>query len=470
VNLIVQWNNIALDGVRALGQLPFTSPDRARGGPPQVARTIGIIFTAAYDAWAAYDNIAKPRHSTTPRRPPAQRTVANRRKAVSRAIARALLDQLPPEMFDAVFRASFEASINGLLLAEGVTPGDTNTNANNPVGVGNLAANAVLAFRHADHANQAGLYGDTTGYAAVNRPMAVLPPMAADAIDFPGRWQSLTYLTSSHEAKSPDFIAPHWGVVKPFAMSSGQQFRPTVPPQNPLAQGFLDQARHVMDVQVHLTPEQKVIAEYWADGPRSELPPGHWCEFGAYVAERDHLGLDDTVKLFFALANAIFDASIATWDAKRHFDYVRPITAIRHLFQGRRVRGWAGAGKGIQDIAGETWKPFQVPTFPTPPFAEFTSGHSAFSMAGAVVLKHFTGSDRFGFFYSQDVPLKADPLEPVIDVVLSWATFSAAARQAGESRLYGGIHFYEGNVAGLDMGKKVGDLAYAKAQDLWSGA
>ncbi|MBK7416518.1 MAG: phosphatase PAP2 family protein [Dechloromonas sp.] len=99
-----------------------------------------------------------------------------------------------------------------------------------------------------------------------------------------------------------------------------------------------------------------------------------------------------------------------------------------------------------------------------------SSGHSGFSMAAATVLKRFTGSDRFGFFYSQDAPLKADPSVLVTDVVLYWPTFTAAAREAGESRLYGGIHFFEGNVVGLDIGEKAGDAAYAKAQDLWSGA
>lgn len=470
MNLITDWNHIALEAIRALGKLPFSSPDRGRGGPPQVARSLGIIYSAAYDAWSAYDNDAKPRHSSTPRRPVAQRTIANRRMAVSQAVYRAIVDQFPPGIFEPLFRSAFEGMLSAKLLAEGVTPGDANTSANNPVGVGNLAANAVLAFRHTDHANQAGLYADTTGYTPVNRSMAAVLAASVDAIEFPGRWQSLTYLTADHEAKAPAFIAPHWGLVKPFAMSTGHQFRPVTPPKNPLSQGYLDQAKHVMDVQVNLNPEQKVIAEYWADGPRSELPPGHWCEFAAHVVERDQMDLDDSVKLFFALANAIFDASIATWDAKRHFDYVRPVTAIRHLFHGRRIRGWAGAGKGIQEIAGESWRPFQVPSFPTPPFSEFTSGHSGFSMAAATVLKQFTGSDRFGLFYTQDTPLKADPLEPVTDVVLSWPTFTAAARQAGESRLFGGIHFYEGNVVGLDLGEKVGLLTFARAQDLWSGA
>ena len=339
-----------------------------------------------------------------------------------------------------------------------------------PVDVGNQAADDVLSYRHADNANQAGLYADTTGYQPKNKPMPVLLPAAVDAIDFPGKWQALTYLNSSHEAKTPKFICPHWQQVKPFALTSGDQFRPTTPPQSPLSQGYLDQAKHVIDIQANLTPEQKVIAEYWADGPNSELPPGHWTEFAAFVAERDKLDFNQSVKLFFALANAIFDASIATWDAKVAFDYVRPVTAIRYLFRGKRILGWAGAGKGTQEMLGEYWKPFQVSTFPTPPFAEFTSGHSGFSMAAATVLKTFTGSDKFGFFYSQDVPLKADPTEPVIGTVLHWPTFTAAAREAGESRLYGGIHFYEGNVAGLDIGEKVGAAAYVKAQDLWSGA
>jgi hypothetical protein len=470
MNLIIDWNNIMLDAIRSIGKLPFSSPDRDRGGPPQVARSIGIIYTAVYDAWAAYDDIAKTTHSPTPRRPVAQRTEANQRKAVSQAAYMAIVDQFPPAIFTEPFKTQYESALNNKLIAEGIVVGDTNTNANNPVGVGNLAVNAVLTFRHADNANQSGLYADTTGYLPVNRPMVVLLPSTPDAIDFPGRWQSLTYLNANHEAKTPKFIAPHWGLVKPFALTNGHQFRPSTPPQSPLSQGYLDQAKHVIDIQARLTPEQKVIAEYWADGPNSELPPGHWTEFAAFVTERDKMDLNTTVKLYFALANAIFDASIATWDAKRYFDYVRPITAIRYLFQGKRINAWGGANKGTQEILGEQWRPFQVPSFPTPPFSEFTSGHSGFSMAAATVLKKFTGSDRFGFFYAQNDPLKADPSEPVTDVVLSWSTFTAAARQAGESRLYGGIHFYEGNVVGLDIGEKVGEAVYARAQDLWSGA
>lgn len=467
MNLILEWNHILLEAIRNIGKLPPSSPDLSRGGPPQVARSIGIVYTSVYDAWSTYDAVAKPAHRTTPRKPAAQHTDANRRKAISQAAYRALIDQFPPAIYEGGFRPTYEAMLAAQLAKDGIVIGGPTPT---PVDVGNQAADDVLAFRHNDNANQAGLYADTSGYAPLNKPMAVLLPAAPDAIDFPGQWQALTYLNSAHEAKTPKFICPHWGSVKPFALTSGSQYRPTTPPQSTLSQGYLDQAKHVIDIQARLTPEQKVIAEYWADGPNSELPPGHWTEFAAFVAERDNLDLNQNVKLYFALANAIFDASIATWDAKRTFDYVRPVTAIRHLFRGKRILGWAGAGKGTQEILGETWKPFQVPTFPTPPFSEFTSGHSGFSMAAATVLKRFTGSDKFGFFYAQEVPLKADPTEPVTDVVLHWSTFTGAAQQAGESRLYGGIHFYEGNVVGLDLGEKVGNAAYAKAQDLWSGA
>lgn len=466
MNLIVEWNNILLEAIRAVGKLPSTSLDRDRGGPPQVARSISIVHTTIYDAWCAYDSVAKPVHRTTPRKPVPQHTEANRRKAISQAAYRTLIDQFPPSIFDPVFKTAYESMLAKQLAKEGIVIGGPTPP---PVDVGNQAADDVLAFRHSDNSNQSGLYADTTGYAPVNRPMSVLLPADPDAIDFPGRWQPLSYLNSDHELKTPKFICPHWQHVKPFALTSGDQCRPPTAPQPPLSQGFLDQARHVIDIQARLTPEQKVIAEYWADGPNSELPPGHWTEFAAFVVERDNLDVNQSVKLFFALSNAVFDASIATWDAKVAFDYVRPVTAIRHMFRGKRILAWGGAGKGTQEITGEFWKPFQVPTFPTP-FAEFTSGHSGFSMAAATILKTFTNSDTFGFYYSQDVPLKADPTEPVTDIVLHWPTFTAAAREAGESRLYGGIHFYEGNVVGLDLGEKVGNGAYAKAKDLWSGA
>jgi hypothetical protein len=90
-------------------------------------------------------------------------------------------------------------------------------------------------------------------------------------------------------------------------------------------------------------------------------------------------------------------------------------------------------------------------------------------MAAATALKLFTGSDDFGYFYMQTKPLAADPTEDVVGITMRWNTFTEAALDAGESRLYGGIHFYQGNVAGLDLGRKVGQTAFAKAEQYWNG-
>ena len=387
-----------------------------------------------------------------------ENTLANKTTAIHYAIFRALTDQFP------AVKKMFEDR----MTAVGLDPTNGSMAVNTPIGVGNKSADLVLTFRHGDGSNQDNGYADTSGYVSVNPPLNPFFPTSSDNIPFPDRWQKLTYLTADSRPASPNFIAPHWGSVVPFALTSGSQFRPH-PPQLLSAQGFLDQARHLIDIQANLTPLQKVSAEYWADGPRSELPPGHWTIFTSFVADRDQLSLDESMKLFFAVTNAVFDASIATWEAKRFFDYCRPITAIRYLFRGKTIKAWGGPGKGTIDIQGESWRTFQATIFPTPPFAEYTSGHSAFSMAAAEALKQFTGSDKFDYYYVQSKPLTADPTENVIGLPMRWSSFTQAALDAGESRLYGGIHFYEGNVAGLEMGRKVGNQAFVKARNYWLG-
>jgi hypothetical protein len=215
---------------------------------------------------------------------------------------------------------------------------------------------------------------------------------------------------------------------------------------------YVAQAEQLLSVSAALTDEQKTIAEYWADGPRSELPPGHWNLFAQFVARRDRHGDDEhgtdlDVKLFFALTNAVFDAGICAWDNKCQFASVRPITAIRYLFHGQPMTAWAGSYQGTRTLDGGAWFPYQPTTFPTPPFPEYSSGHSNFSAAGAEILRRFTGRDVFGA--SVPLPRGSSRVEPgkfpAQDVTLSWSTFSEAADQAGVSRRYGGIHFEQGD-------------------------
>ena len=456
---VVAWNKTALEAIRVV-----------KPGPPMVARSLAIVHTAMFDAWAAYDNVAlATRTRELLRRPAAERTPANKNKAMHVAAYLACLDQYPTE------KARFDAA----LVAAGYAVADTlSVDVTKPEGVGARAARELLDYRRTDGSNQSGSlspsgvpYADYTGYAPQNPAIIFNQPTALSSIPKPDHWQPITYFDDQNTAKTPAFIAPHWGVVTPFALSSGSQFRPA-PPKALGTPEFTAQAQKVIDTQIALTEKQKVIAEYWADGPASELPPGHWGLFAQVVSERDKNDDDKDVRMFFALSNAILDASIATWEAKRFYDYVRPITAIRFLFAGKTLTGVGNSGPAapLTSVQGEAWRTFQVDTFPTPPFPEYTSGHSAFSSAGAAALRLFTGSDVFGGSYTQKAKtLRIDSTLPAQDLTLTWPTFTAAAEEAGVSRIYGGIHFDDGNVAGLELGRKVGEQAYAKASTYWLG-
>ena len=114
------------------------------------------------------------------------------------------------------------------------------------------------------------------------------------------------------------------------------------------------------------------------------------------MSRRDQNDLDRDVKMFFAVGNTAFDAFIASWDAKRYYDSSRPWTLVRYYYDGKKVNGWAGPGKGVVTLPAEEWHPYSPFTFVTPPFPGYTSGHSTVSGACAKMLELFTGSDRFG--------------------------------------------------------------------------
>jgi Domain of unknown function (DUF6851)/VCPO second helical-bundle domain len=447
-SVVVRWNEAALEAVR-----------RTRLGPPMVARALAIVHTSMYDAWSVYDATAiGTQLGGALRRPPGERTHANKERALSVAAYRALVDLFPSE----------QTIFDDLMRQLDLDPADQSTNSTTAVGVGNVAAAAVLSFRHHDGSNQLGdlspgAYSDYTGYQPVNSPSTVTDP---------NRWQPLLVFGSRGEGTVQRFVAPQWGLVKPFALTSGAQFRPTAVPNLYPGTGYSQQAQEVIDYSANLTDERKAIVEYWADGPGTELPPGHWALFAQWISRRDSHTLDDDVKMFFSLANALLDVSIAVWDCKRAFDYVRPITAIRFLMAGQQIRAWGGPVRGTRTIPGEQWQAYQTSAVPTPAFPEFTSGHSAFSAAAAEVLRTYTGSDAFGF----SVVIKAgtsgvEPGSvPASDVTLAWSTFSEAADQAGISRRYGGIHFKEGDLQSRALGRKVGAQASIKAQTYFAGS
>lgn len=447
--LVVQWNDVAREAMR-----------NAKLGPPMVARALAILHTAIFDAWAAFDPVAVgTRLGDALRQPPRRRTPQNVRIAISYAAHTALKDFFPTET------ARFDAFMQRLGLDPSPAPLDLRT----PRGIGTLAALAVVAYRHGDGSNQLGdlhpgAYSDYTGYEAVNTP---------DWIRDPNRWQPLRVADGKGGFAVQSFLGAQWGLVVPFAIDSGSALRPAGPRRLPADEAeFRRQAVEILQYSASLDDERKVIAEYWADGPGTASPPGHWCLFAHFVSRRDGHTLDQDVKLVFALANALLDASIVAWDAKRAYDSERPVTAIHHLFRGQYVLAWRGPYRGTGLIKGEDWQPYQPVTVVTPPFPEFVSGHSAFSSAGAEILRRFTGSDRFGARHTQEAgsSLVEPGAVPARDITLSWDTFSDAAAQAGLSRRYGGIHFTEADLVGRTLGRLTAEVVWNRAQAYWRGA
>ena len=273
----------------------------------------------------------------------------------------------------------------------------------------------------------------------------------------------------------------------------------------------------------------RVLAEFWADGPDSETPPGHWFRIynekvGPHPALERRVGgrgealdpLAFDVLAYLALGGAMHDAAVAAWSVKGAYDYPRPVSAIRHLagldaaagglplVDGRIERVGPGdplAGEGgehvgklkllawrgpdaitfpVLDTAGvdwilaENWWPYQRPSFVSPPFAGYVSGHSTFSRAAAEVLEALTGDAFFPGGLAEFVAPADDFLVfergPSVDVRLQWATYRDAADQTSLSRIWGGIHPPVDDLPGRRMGAEVGERAWARARALFEGA
>jgi len=443
--VVLTWNEAVLAAIRT-----------TRPSPPVAARALAIVHTAMYEAWAAYDPRAVGTRLAFVATPTGREATATS-DAVGYAAYHAVLDLFPDQ----------KSTVDATLAAVGLVPPPPTPDPATPAGVGAAAARAVLDFRHGDGANQLGTlvpgaYADWTAYAPVNTP---------DLVVVPDRWQPLRVPDGRGGSVVQRFAVPHWGLVVPF--SSPPLLADRVPGPAPAGtRGFLRQAEELIEISARLSDREKVIAQYWADGPNSELPPGHWCLFAGFVSRRDGHDLDADVVLFFALTNALLDAGIETWYLKRTYDYVRPITAIRELFAGRRIRAWGGPGRDDQLIDGAQWQPYQEATVVTPPFAEYPSGHSTFSAAAAEVLRRCTGSDAFGA--TATIEAGSSHIEPgrvpAGDVTLHWDTFSAAADEAGVSRRYGGIHFRQGDLVGRAVGRRVGARVWRLATAYRNGA
>jgi PAP2 superfamily len=465
-NVTLKWNEELLQTIRA---------NPAGTGPTITSRALGVLHTAMFDAWAAYDAVAKgTRLGSQLRRPASERNEANKSKAISYAAYKTLVWLFPSRQSD------YAAQMSELNY-----PLSNSTDKTKPEGVGNRAAQAVIDFRSNDGSNQLGnpAYGDTTGYQPVN---------TVDDIIDPWRWQPLCVLTADGVAAGAPAVPPRGGCVPPnYSVQRAytpqwknvtpfSPFTYEIPGPRKLPNGEFDPADvdNLLAESADLTDREKVTAEYWADGPQTEFPPGHAAVFAQVLCRKRGQNLDADTKMFFALGNAVMDAGIASWWAKYQpqWDFVRPATAIRARYAGQTVTSWLGPYNGYGPVDGSQWRPYQDPKVVTPPFPEYVSGHSTFSAAAYWILNAFTGSDTFG----ASVTIKAgsslfEPRTatktgtPATDVTLSWPTFSHAAQEAGLSRIYGGIHFRSGNEHGRMLGQQVGQFVYSKAQSYIRG-
>jgi hypothetical protein len=434
--------------------------DRNSPRPTVISRTLAIWATAVYDAWAAYDDKAVgSRLAETLRRPKSDRTQRAKEKAISYASYQALLYVYPED----------KAFLDEQMRKAGFDPAVVSTDPTKPEGVGNLAAQALIAFRRHDGANQhgdeagssGGPYSDYTYYSPINPP---------DKIVDPDRWQPITFTLADGKKVTPGFLTPHWYRVKPFALENSAQFRPGPPPKTTTDNETLKkEVDQVLAYNRSLTAEKKAIVEFMRDGPRSTGQSGHWLRFAQDVSRRDRHDLDKDVKLFFVIANVAMDAFISCWETKRYYDSSRPWTLVHHYYKGTQLSGWAGAEGGVKDMPCEDWRPYSPESFITPPFPGYTSGHATVSGACAKMLELFTGSDTFGFIEKRR-HCELTEKTPGEMVGLNLPTFTATAEMAAVSRAMGGYHIPVDNNVGLKVGREIAVWSWPKYQAYFNGS
>ena len=340
-------------------------------------------------------------------------------------------------------------------------------------------------------AQAVGATWDATGALLLASPanLVVNPAVIDGTIKITSDWQSLTewgVFPSANDGGNQVPLTSHWGNVVPFALPSGDYLRPSSVLTPYDANGALDAQFVAESIQVTQFAKkmqdgaeggaiQRAQSEYWELGDSTPYPSGWWLEISLDLIERADIDLETALKITMSLSQAVFDAGIASWDTKYHFDSVRPFTVINQLFFGSLVPSFKGDTlAGTDDL--DAWFPYQLHRNFTPPFPDIPSGHSAFSYAASTVLKEVFDSNHFGYqstsfnsrFDTTD-GFDGDASNGNEFTDLSWTYLSLAAEEAGMSRLYGGIHMQEGNWIGHKFGIQVAHAALAKVNALMEG-
>lgn len=404
------WNDELLAAVR------LSFPD-----PPVHARNLFHVSVAMYDAWAAYDQTAVGyihREDAT-----ANDLAAARHEAISYAAYRVLSYRFTtvrhpntPLVNAQTAQSNFDAQLTNL----GYQAGNTSTDGESPAAIGNRVAEAIITWTALDSSNEVGGYTDDT-YTPVNEPM-ILEHSGTTMID-PNRWQPLEFVEAFSQTGQPldftiqEFVGSHWRDVWPFALSRAPgeilYLDPGMPPQlggegdAEFKAGSVEVIRYSSLLDPSIAPDidcspgkvgnntlgtndglghpknpvsdapyadnmvneadfGRVLAEYWADGPASETPPGHWNVLANEVVEHPSFerryggagpeldALEWDVKMYLLLNASVHDSAVASWTCKREYDFVRPISSIRYM---------AGLGQS-SDPLGDSYHPEGIPLVP----------------------------------------------------------------------------------------------------------
>jgi hypothetical protein len=611
-NAAHELNEILLEGIRN---------DFAR--PTVHARNLFHASIGMYDAWAAYDEEAKPYllgntvgnytcNFDKASLPIPVDIEAARDEAISFAVYRLLIKRFQ----NSPGRDATYALLDDYMLRKGYDRFHVGQDAStgNPASLGNYIGACLINMGNQDNANENSDY-ENQYYEPYNDPLIMAFSGNPDIQD-PNRWQPLTlnvFIDQSGNVipfNTPPFLSPEWGKVTPFSLTTedltifkkteGEYWvynDPGAPPLldttaitteseeykwgfslvsvwgshldpmdgveidiSPGAQGNTQSyptdwagLREFYNRQFGGDPSTgrdlnpatgqpyepnivkrgdyaRVLAEFWADGPDSETPPGHWFTLLNYVSEHPDFikqfnGQDEVlsdlewyVKAYFTLGGAMHDSAVTTWGIKGHYDYVRPVSAIRAMAEygqssdpnlpNYHVAGfqlepgyiemvgpndplvgvnnehlnkiklytWRGPDyisdpatttAGVGWILAEDWWPFQRPSFVSPNFAGYVSGHSTFSRAAAEVLTDLTGDEFFpggmGTFDVEQNEFLVFEDGPSESFTLQWATYADASDQTSLSRIWGGIHppadDIPGRLIGMKIGNEVFDLA-----------
>jgi hypothetical protein len=383
-DVVHDWNDIALAAIQ-----------RSSSPPPIAARALAMTHVAIYDAV----NSIEPTHQSFRIYVPDSPT-SSRDAAAARAAFRVLLELYPSE------RTRLESA-----LAHNLAQVPDGPAKSAGIGLGNVVAARVIAWRNDDGSQRSVPYAPGTQ---------------------PGQWRPTP----------PDYkpaMLPNWSSVTPFGIAHASQFRPPFPPKLTSAEYTRDfqEVRMLGAVNSATRDEsQTQIAHFWADGPGTITPPGHWNRIAQTVARSRNLSVHENARLFTLLNVALADAAIVCWDMKYACNLWRPVTANHEADTDGNDRTTRDPG----------WRPLLI----TPPFPSCTSGHSTFSGAAAQMLALFFGRDDIGFADISGIQRSSR----------IFSSFSQAAEEAGRSRIYGGIHFEFDNQAGLKSGRAVGQYIF----------